>query len=80
MSGSSMPGMPNNAKGFPGGRKNLHVCCLYLYLLFALDIPNCAMLVLLFVFNMIHLPLLYLNCSSVVLGNGCLHMIDGTVV
>ena len=72
MASSSMSGSPHNANMFTDTRDKLHVNGSFLCLIY-----TCKILVLLYVFYMMHLSLICFNCFYVVLGNKFLNMLNG---
>ena len=70
----SVLGMPNKVCPFPGTKKNLQIFCLLLYSNFTLNMLNCVIVVLLYVFNFMLCSLVAANCSFVALGNNFLYV------
>ena len=53
-----MSSIPNKVCPFPGTTKNLHIFCLLLFSIFTLHMPNCIIIILLYVLDVTYFLLL----------------------
>ena len=53
MFNNSMSGIPNHAYPFPGTTKKMHFLCLSLFLISTLHLPNCVIIMWLYVLNLV---------------------------
>ena len=71
----SISGIPsNNACPFPETTKILHILCLLSCSNFSVHMPNCVIVVWLYVFSLMFVFLVAANCSIVAWGNNFLYM------
>ena len=64
-----IPGIPNDACPFPGSTRKLHILCLLLCSTFTLHIPNCVIVLQLYILSLMFVSFVAVNCSTVALGN-----------
>ena len=62
---AAVSGIPSGAWPFPGTTKNTHLFLMFLNLITTAHVPNCVMLVLLYILSLIWSFMDFCSCSSV---------------
>ena len=74
---NSIPDLPNNVPPSPRSTKKMHVLHLLLFSIFTLQLPECVIVVLFYVFSLIFTSFVAASWSTVVLVNNFLYKGNG---